>query len=253
MKKLMTLALVASLCMTQTAFAQEEGEAVTAEAGTSSSYSVSVAERPLTITGGSLNADANLLFEGGFSSEVLEIGASYGIMDDLEVGLKLPLTFGLLDIPFTAHDMTVGAVYRFMSGDFEMGAALDIKIPLSTDFGLSVGAPVLFHAGMMRLRSGVMLNIDFAAATVLGLEIPVGADLALTESLNVGVNSGFNIANFDGFAWALPLGVSLGYTFGSGSPAADVNLVFDMPNFASDAGVDAGNYTIGVMSRIYIL
>jgi hypothetical protein len=175
-------------------------------------------------------------------------------MDDLEVGLMIPLSFGLLGDGFVADDMTVGAVYRFMSGDFEMGAALDIKIPLANDFGLSLGAPVLFHAGMMRLRSGVMLNIDFAAAMVLGLEIPIGADLALTESLNLGVNSGFKIASFDGFAWELPLGVSLGYTFGSGNPAADVNLVFDMPKFASDeGGLDAGNYTIGVMSRIYIL
>jgi hypothetical protein len=253
MKKLMTLALVASLCMTQTAFAQEEGDAAVAEAGTSSSYSVTVAERPLTITGGSLNADANLLFAGGFTMDILEIGASYGIMDDFEVGLSLPLTVGLLDVPATAGDMTVGAVYRFMDGDFEMGAALDIHIPLNTNFGLSVGAPLQYRAGMMRLRSGVMLNMEFADAMVLGAEIPVGVDLALTESFNVGVNTGFNIASFDGFAWALPLGVDVGYTFGSGSPVADLSVRFAMPNFASDAGLDAGNYTVGLMSRIYIL
>ena len=253
MKMRMTLALIASFCLTQSASAEVASDVAVTETGATSSYSVTVAERPLTLMGGALNADANLLFKGGFGVEVLEVGASYGILDDLEVGLRLPFTFGLLDEPAAARDITLGAVYRFLSGDLELGAALDVKIPVETDFALSAGVPLHYHAGMARLRSGVMLDVTFASSTVLGMRVPLGVDMALTEALNLSVETGLDINSFDGFAWDIPLGVALGYTFGSASPTADLNLVFELPNFASDAGVEASDYMIGLKSRIYIL
>lgn len=253
MKKLMTLTLIASLCLTGNAFAQDETESATVEADASAAYSVTVAERPLTITGGSLNADANLLFVGGFTADRFEIGAAYGIMDDLEVGLTLPLTFGMLDMPFTANDMTLGAVYRFMSGPIEMGASLDFNIPLATNFGVGLGVPVHIHAGILRIRTGLDLDLVFADATGIELMVPAGVDLAITDGLNLAVNTGFDLGDLQNVAWQVPLGIGVGYTFGSEGPVADIQAVFEMPSFASDAGVNADNYTVGLKSRIYIL
>ena len=239
---------------------ESETEEAEVSADEGAGYPISLADRPLTISAGSLNADVNFnakpLYAAflGDRRDVWTLGAAYGVMDDLEVRAALPLSFGILGGDASV-DLGVGAVYRFMKGSMEMGAALSVQIPFMTNFELSAGVPVLFHiGGTMRIRTGVMLTlIDMPMFMATGINVPAIVDVSWLENLPISLVTGFHLLHLEGGGFVVPLGAEAGWTFGDGAPVVDLLGTFSFPSFLSNDAVTVSNWTLGLKARFYIL
>ena len=222
------------------------------------------ARRPLTLTARTLRADVNfgvsqlsvsILGATATSTVVgLSLGAGFGITDDLEVGATLvPLT---LSPEFRYNAPSIYGAYRFVRGDIDVGARLDVVFPVNGDFGLSAGVPVLFHLGEgARLDTGAFLDLSFGDTLGKGLRIPIAFTANLNPNLFLGARTGILLPNFDAFA--MPLGVYVGYTLANGagnSPLADITASFDFPLFLGTGRNDtifADYWVIGLNGRIF--
>lgn len=132
------------------------------------------AQRPLTLPRMTLAPEvsfdvAHVAF-GGLGSAIgvgMEIGARFGILDDLEVGaVVLPLEFSP---DFAYGNPRLEATFRFLKGTVEMGARLRTIFGLhsgNTGVILEPGLPILIHIGeAARIDTGV-----FVAGYAIGNE-----------------------------------------------------------------------------------
>jgi hypothetical protein len=211
------------------------------------------AQRPLTLTEGTLRGDAafsiaHISFttinpitgmEETFADTAIALilGAGFGIMDDLEVGATvLPLQ---LDPEVDYLDPSVYGIFRFLRGNVEVGAGLAFVFPVQGDFGIVPAIPVDIHIGdNMLLGTGVRLPILFADPDpIVSLEIPAEFAINVMPSLFFEARTGFLIPDFDFDFFTIPLGIAGGYTIasGTGGPLADVTLAFGFPAFLQPA------------------
>lgn len=222
------------------------------------------ARRPLTLTARTLRADADfsvsqvsVSFLGATASSTvvgLRLGAGFGITDDLEVGATLiPLT---LSPEFNYNAPSIYGAYRFVRGDIDVGARLDLVFPVNGDFGLRAGVPVLFHLGEgARLDTGAFIELSFGDTLGKALSIPVAFTANLNPNLFLGARTGLLLPNFDSLG--MPLGVYAGYTIANGagaSPLADITASFDFPLFFATGRNDAifADYWVaGLNGRIF--
>jgi len=274
----------------------------TARAG-DQDYPVSYVERPLTLPKFTLAPSLELDIERiGFGAATasaggvtvttnagalvvtgMQIGASFGITNDLEVGaIVLPILFspaGGYGAPFLGEEghygePTLYATYRFLhKEDFDLGVRLNIQI-FVPEYGLGAGAiiepsvPFLLHIGKrMRFDAEVGIPIiagggnGFTGATgaTAGLDVPLRLAFDIIEPLHVGVNTGFVVDDFRaaGDSTRIPLGVFFGYAVGEKRPIVDIDPFFNFADFITPGGgpfgdkVNPGVFVTGVAARGY--
>lgn len=134
------------------------------------------------------------------------LGATYGVSGRAELGvLFLPLTLS----PGTDYgDVTAHTRYRLLAGRFELAIQFAVRIPTDTDFGLGLGAPMVFHLGNLDIETGAELELEFAEDTRAHLDVPVSFLFDVTSSLFFGVRTGVLFVEFEQFE--IPLGPVIG-------------------------------------------
>lgn len=226
-------------------------------------YPLANAQRPLTLRArllpiaavlGFRQTCASSLGSSGCWDKLLSIGGglAYGITDDLEVGAALP-SFQLVTRTKSAlastprmdsDDPSLYVLYRFLAGEVDLGARVDVSIPLQSTLQIDAGVPLWWKASpAVALRTGVtasMVRPDLTVGTdVPGrLELLVPAQLILqaTRGLWVGVGAGFGYTFTapqlaDGLS--VPLSVELGVAAAraSGAPIIEVIGSFRVTSF----------------------
>ncbi len=245
-------------------------------------YPIAMAQRPLTLPASTLAiGDGGPEMIGpvfsighvpGDLGLGLALGASYGIMDDLQIdGRILPLT---LSPKFRFGNARVGASYRFVRGNVEVGGRVGVRLNNDPDKihpGFDLGVPVDVHFGdSARLATGLVLNIAFTTAfdamtmtstsrTVVGLEVPLIFAFNATPNVAIGAWSGFQILDFDaaGDSINFPLRIFGGYTVADAQnrPMLDVGGYFGFPFFLHSGGGDAFTsnvWELGAYARFFL-
>lgn len=263
------------LCVASAASAEEKG---------GKRLAIPFAERGLTlgamILAPEVGFDAFHYKFGAFSdtSVGMEIGARFGILDDLDVrAVAVPLHF---TPEFAYGNPVLGAQYRFLKGDFELGAAVNARIPTKTGerFGLEAGLPARLHVGKTAvldtgaffLMNGGATESPIAAAVAalgalgggkdsFGVNIPIRFAIDVVEQAHVGLSTGFSIGDFSdaGSSINIPLGVFGGYVIpGDNGPMLDIDPYFMFPNFATPGSngdkINANIFQVGVAASYYL-
>jgi hypothetical protein len=212
---------------------------------------------------------------GGSTIVNLTALAQFSVLDDLTVRatvapLQLSPTFyyGNIDNP----GPTVGATYRFLRGDVEIGASADLGVRTYVVTGLyfDPGLPVHIHFGTRaRLDTGVFLPVQTVPGiptgniTEVGVNVPVRFAVDIIEPLHVGVSTGFQTA-FNppkpltvGDTVGVPLGVFGGYAIaGAKGPIVDIDPFFSWFQFISGSpaysAIDAKDFEVGVAVTGYL-
>jgi hypothetical protein len=176
----------------------------------------------------------------------LGIGAGFGILDELEVGMLL---FPVHIKPGDFGDMQLYGRYRFLDTDnLELGVQLTLQFPTWSDFGLGIGMPLLLQFGeIFRLDFGVELEFVFNDEdgpgddddAFINLDLPIAITINVTENIFLGPRLAIFIFDFDEVL--VPIGGFVGGTIpGSGVLAAvDIHGSFlfyiqDDDNFTGD-------------------
>ncbi|MCK6550333.1 hypothetical protein L6R52_31140 [Myxococcota bacterium] len=244
-----TLALVAAPALAQ--------EGASEFGGGGNRFPVPYVERPLVMPHKMLGLAAMLGFEqmtldlGPLGSEsetmtMLSLGAMYGLIENLEVGLMLPV---LLSPDADIGDPRLYGVYRLLdNGAFELGVLGALDIGLNGDTGLVVGAPIAYHFGTsMRLDSGLLFGIGFhddPVGTIITPYIPLELHFQAMRPLSIGVVTGLWLPDFDADMMQIPLGVRAIYALGAGAmPMGDIGVAFSFPMFLMPGSEGDAIYT----------
>lgn len=267
LKKISISALVLTMSV-GTAFAQEEEMAAPAATEAPSSGGgknpTAYAKRGLTMAPGTVRIDYSnagfgitdspgigalgggsrgltLGYNGSDFTVALGLGASVGIIENLEAGMLLvPLALS----PATDFgNMGFYARYRFMAGSFELGGQVALTIPTQGGFGLSLGLPALIRlSDTMRLDTGVVVNLTLDPGTAVGLGVPVLLAFQISDPFWFGLRTGVNFGNFDAFGDTInvPLGVAAGYAVAMNGTASllDITGEFTWTGFINTANPD---------------
>jgi hypothetical protein len=173
------------------------------------------------------------------NATLLGLGASYGIFDELEVGLiALPLVLSPVG---DYGDMALYGRYAFLRRDWvEVGGQLAMSFPTgSNEFGLGFGLPVTFRfIEKLRIDTGVELEmlLHSGGNQYVGMDIPIAATYNITDSGFAGAHIAFTILDFGGIM--VPLGLHGGYTLFTDAVAVD--FTGKMSFFLANEGFDPG-------------
>lgn len=183
----------------------------------------------------------------------MPIGLAFGVMDNLEVGLALPIHLS----PGDFGDLPLWATYQFINGPFQVGARLALYMPTATDFQMQLGLPMLLRTGTLRLDTGVFAHLrfgDFGHHTVFA---PVRLGFQISPELYAGFQTAANVHIPEGGSviFTMPLYGFVGYTLHGGLGPIDLGFRFGFDNFinageAVDSTVDAGNFSFAVGANI---
>jgi hypothetical protein len=213
----------------------------------------------------------------------MQIGASFGITKDLEVGaIVLPIQFNngagyggafVGEEAILANPMLF-ATYRFLhERNFDLGARLRMEF-IVPRLGLGAGAiiepsvPFLLHIGE-RMRFDAEVGIPIAVApdettgkshAAIGLDVPLRLSFDIIEPLHVGVSTGVRVEDFGHpkESAVVPLGIFMGYAIGEKKPIVDIDPFFSFFEFITPGGgiggdkVNPGIFVAGVSARGYI-
>lgn len=204
-------------------------------------YPLVYGQRPIVLTKGLSQIEAAFNFTKLDISDVrigLNASFDYGILDNLTAGvLAMPLS---LSPESDYGNPSVYGTYRFLEGAFDLGAHLRLNLPVNSgDFSMGVGAVGRFFLNDAAfVNVGALLGVTFGDATSLGLSIPVELGISFTRNIFFSVDTGFTYVNFDTDAWAVPLGVGVGYSLEGvqGSPMLDLYLKFGLTNAIGSSG-----------------
>jgi hypothetical protein len=240
-----------------------------------SDYPLSYVERPIVVPPMTIAPSASVFVDHfsvglgtGNTGAGLEIGAKFGVIENLEIhAIIAPIH--LAPHPVEYEPPTIGATYRFLKGDFEMGGQVDFTLGFvnsdfveeepatefgGTNFGVRPGVPARLHIGReAALDFGVFFPITFhktttevnvgagrtlevdngLPATTVGLEIPIAVSYDIIEPLHIGVKTGLNDLDFGHFGddFYVPLGVFAGYAVGDKKPILDIDPFFQWNYF----------------------
>ena len=268
----------------QDTYAEETYEAETYEAdpvqeavvAPDSGMQLNYVRRGLTLPKMTLRGDLTLGITGGGGGTTdfsMSIGGSFGIIDNLEVGISSwrmgtmrgpfgpPGSLsGLISLRFTNGfafgDIPLWGRYRILDGKFELAVELGLLIPTNSFFGLWAGVPMRIHlSDSFTIDTGVHFGVSFVTGGAFtDLRIPVELNFGIGDAMYVGLNTGLGVADFEGIY--VPLGAQFGYTInlGDGNPLLDLEAEFLFPNFIRTGfGGDAiqTNFYIGVAGRFY--
>lgn len=284
LKKISISALVLTMSV-GTAFAQEEEMATPAATEAPSSGGgknpTAYAKRGLTMAPGTVRVDFSnagfgitdspgiaalgggsrgltLGYNGADLSVALGLGASIGIIENLEAGLMLiPLN---LSPNAGFGNMGLYGRYRFVSGSFELGGQVALTIPTEGGFGLSFGLPMLIRlSDSVRLDTGVVLNLALDPATAVGLGVPLLLAFQISDPFWFGIRTGLNLGNFEavGDTIGVPLGVAAGYSVAMNGTASllDITGEFTLTQFINSGHPDTivpDNFAIILGAALYL-
>lgn len=186
------------------------------------------------------------------NSVTMPLGFVFAPVDNLEVGLALPIGFS----PGNFGDMPLWATYQLTNGPFQIGIRGALYIPTDTDFQAQVGVPILIRTGTMRFDTGAFFHFGFHDKVSTDIIVPLRLGFQISHELYAGFQTGANIGLYDGAtAFTMPLYGFVGYTLHGGLGPIDLGLRFgfdqfvkagDMPN----TGVDANDFSFAVGANI---
>jgi len=191
----------------------------------------------------------------------LVLGASYGVLSDLQVDASiLPLQ---LSPKGDYGSPRIGATYRFVRGQVEVGARAGFTLAHVGDarkVAIDIGVPLDLHLGdSARISTGAFLNLGFYGTTVVSLQIPVMLTFNATPNIAVGLETGLNVLDFDhaGDTINIPLGIFAGYSLADdqGRAMLDVGPYFRFPFFILTAGSDTVHtnlWEVGLFARFHL-
>jgi hypothetical protein len=240
-----------------------------------------LAERPLTLPKMTLAPElgfgvSHFNFDGfNLGTTVgVDIGAHFGILDDLEVGaVVLPVK---LSPDFGYENPQLEATFRFVKGKIELGARVRTLFVTEKSVGgvvVEAGVPVLIHVSeaaridtgafaLMSFGSGVSFGGEFKGGKTAGaLRIPFQFIYDVIPPLHVGVQTGFAIADLSdaGHKIYVPLGVVAGYAIGNEKgPLVDIDPYFTFPYFATPGvpspgdKINAGAFQTGLAATVFL-
>jgi hypothetical protein len=243
---------------------------------------VAYAERPLTLPAMTLSPELNVQIIhvdlGGLGSGTgagIEVGASFGILDDLMVDAR-PLGFITGEGGTAYSRFQIGVTYRFLEGPVEIGVQFRSQIDNDRAFAFNPGLPVRIHAGhIVRIDTGLNFNLvvptaenDKPLAQLAGVqtdvlraaEIGVPFDIAfqIVPQMFLGLTTGFGMGNFNNpiNSILMPLSFFAGGTVpGDQGPLVDIGASFGFPLFV--LGESSGNpntevWGIGLTARGFL-
>lgn len=170
---------------------------------------------------------------------VWPIGFAFGPVENLEVGLALPLYLS----PSDFGDLPLWATYRFVDGKVQVGARLALYMPTASRFQMQFGLPVMVSTGRIRVDTGAFIHLTFNENHVLTvINAPVRVGFQVTPELYAGFQSGLMFTVADGFFdFTLPLMGFVGYTIPTNTRSIiDVGVRTGFEHFLS-AGDGAGD------------
>lgn len=247
--------------------------------------------RPLTLPARMISPDfsGSILHIDGFLDPgarnvgSLNLGASYGIVDDVTV-YATPLTMSVdtstrTDPTPYYGTLRLGGIFRFLhTTDVDVGVRLEVG---GSGKFLSLFAtaeiPVLFRLGhVVRIDTGVAFTmvlptngkgidgalagvLDYFAVAAARAGVPIAVAIQPIDSIFFGLRSGFGIGSFRGNVANtvfVPLGAFFGGTIASAAsrPIADITASFDFPLFLLGNAADlpvSQLWVAGVDARFY--
>lgn len=168
----------------------------------------------------------------------MPLGFVYAPIENLEVGLALPLLFGLADHnpaygfrrdPNAGFgDMPIWATYQLTDDRVQLGLRAAFYLPTQTDFQMQFGLPILARLGGLRLESGVFVHITFDQEyTFSEVFVPARIGFQITPEIFAGARTGLNMGFVDGETFfAMPLYGFAGYTMSTDIGPIDFGLQF---------------------------
>ncbi|MCS6797254.1 MAG: hypothetical protein NZ898_01770 [Myxococcota bacterium] len=222
--------------------------------------------RTLTLDQGQLRIDAALfmdrievtVLDATVSEQFLWLtgGAGFGVTPDAEVG-ALPLAL-LLSPDFELGNPVLYGQYRFLRGNTELGARLDLSIPLrkGSHTVLTAGVPVLAHLGSTAtLDTGLFLETHFASETLLNLRLPLEAVVRpKPDGFFVGGRLALVLIDMDPELLTVPVGLLAGYGL-PGPTTVDLVGFFEFTELFSPGASEAFSvsaWVVGLAGRIYL-
>lgn len=180
---------------------------------------------------------------------LLAVGASFGILDNLEVGAVIaPVQV----LPTVAYgDPSAHATFRFLKGGFELAGYFNATVLTGTGVDPLLVLPVLGKSGILlqpgllsRIHMGSRAKLDIGATVPIqlgsavhdiGLNVPVELAFNLLESFHIGANSGVGIQNVEAPALTsyIPLGLLAGVSIGGDKPIVDIGAFVNLPQFVN--------------------
>jgi hypothetical protein len=273
-----------------TAAAANAQEIVSAREKENERMPVGEAQRPITLPAMTLAPQVNLEMQNFKPTSgtgvnrfdvASEVRVGFGITNDFEVHANVaPVTwtngvqYGLDGVPLTEGNIgpSVGATHRFLRGDFEIGASLDLGFNFINDanvvkFTVYPGLPARLHLGKSaRLDTGVYVPVLVAKDAFVspnlkpypGLKVPVSFLYDVAPTVHFGVTTGFETL-FDDFGHdiRIPIGAEWGYAIrGEKGPILDIANFMRFPAmFTPGADRDKtvpGVYVFGFSARGYL-
>ncbi|NOY94249.1 MAG: hypothetical protein GXP55_23985 [Deltaproteobacteria bacterium] len=248
-----------------------DGEAVSVD-------NLAYSQRGIVLPSGTLRADAsfsvmrppNDMGTASPTGTFLSLGAAYGVMDNLEVGvsgyrqgsLSTGVTTGALPFQLTKDfnlaEIAPYARYRFFQSDgLQVAGELTTFLPTGSDsnFGVMFGAPVrLMLAQMIAIDTGVFMQTTFADSTINDLVVPLSLVVNVMPELFLLARTQFIYSDFDTTVVSADLGG--GYTIegADGEPMLDLMATFGFPTLLrdSDASTDIWQANVTAAFRLGI-
>jgi hypothetical protein len=178
---------------------------------------VPFAERPLTLTEGTLRFDhAVLLRTGGGLIGMMAFQLGLGITDDLELALLWPI----------ARDPTLTGTYRvYTDGTLDVGVRAAVQVPLVTEGNTDarVALPIVLRGGPVRFFAAAELGMLFTANVSTLLAIPAQLAVSVGRAFAFGAQGWIGL--LDGRHAAGDVGGFLCFTaWAAGRPVVDVRI-----------------------------
>lgn len=225
-------------------------------------YPIAYAKRGMTLSKMTLVPDLHFNInqqKTGLTSQTgfgLELGAAFGIMDDLEVrAVVLPLTLS----PAAGYgNLTLEGTYRFLK-DPELGIRFTAFLPTATGakFAFRAGVPLDLHLNpQLRIESGVFFAPIFLDTLAWGLEIPIAISYNINDPFYLQLELLPGIKSVGTTYFAMGYTIKAGYTIAKGAePMLDIDAFFKVNDFIQTAGGDAvgfNNFVIGFGAKFYL-
>ncbi len=205
------------------------------------------ADRPLTLKKGVVAVDlgADQTMTDPTDSTDASLGVAYAVLDDLQLGLALPMG---VDPKFEVNDPSVSTVFRMhKTSDLEAGLRIVMSIPVKEGsvVDLNVGVPVRWHSGPLRIDTGVALDYALSDPAQKSLLIPIEVSYNLNDDLAFQLDTGVRVPEFEFDKYIMPLAAGLVYTVTSqGKTRGDVGVSVSFPFFMQDGNVTTTDFML---------
>lgn len=177
--------------------------------------------------------------QGGDAYVAMPLGVSFGVIDNLDVGLGLPISFK----PGAFGDMPLWATYRFFQNDnVEIGARVTLFLPTNGLFVFQAGLPVRFHNDALRLDTGFYFRIFATNPAYVEFFIPGQLGFQIQDQLYAGLQTELHlITGRGGSVFGMPIYGFVAYTLTPSFGPVDLGFRFGFDDFLRAGTDQSGN------------